>query len=304
MSTKMESLRLACVREIPSLDQWTDAVTASLRDNLSSIRSRAHETSQSQAKIVEVKARLREAEDDLVKALSVKNRTEAKRIALIDSIAARKARVEELKRKVQDQRAKRDEYAAIISQQLSVSEETDGQNGKDEIQEAITWYNMVLGFHIEGGHGVRFIFKNISMKNPNEEFSFTVRHADDTYTLLDCDPHLDDIKELIHELNKTNGLFKFVRIMRQKFQEAAAQGFLPQPTSPRQESSMVSASAPALSMSIDRSQSLAKKSEHQVQRGEADRRFKKQNRGKGAIGSILSNESVRRSPRLAGQEVK
>ena len=50
---------------------------------------------------------------------SVKNRTEAKRIALIDSIAARKARVEELKRKVQDQRAKRDEYAAIISQQLS-----------------------------------------------------------------------------------------------------------------------------------------------------------------------------------------
>lgn len=77
-------------------------------------------------------------------------------------------------------------------------------------------------------------------------------------------------------------------------------GFLPQPTSPRQESSMVSASAPASSMSIDRSQSLAKKSEHQVQRGEADRRFKKQNRGKGAIGSILSNESVRRSPRFAG----
>lgn len=43
-------------------------------------------------------------------------------------------------------------------------------------------------------------------------------------SVLDCDPHLDDIKELIHELNKTNGLFKFVRIMRQKFQEAAAQG--------------------------------------------------------------------------------
>lgn len=43
-------------------------------------------------------------------------------------------------------------------------------------------------------------------------------------SVLDCDPHLDDVKELILELNRTNGLFKFVRIMRQKFQEAAAQG--------------------------------------------------------------------------------
>ena len=43
-------------------------------------------------------------------------------------------------------------------------------------------------------------------------------------SVLNCDPHLNDNKELIHELNKTNGLFKFVRIMREKFQEAVAQG--------------------------------------------------------------------------------
>ena len=42
--------------------------------------------------------------------------------------------------------------------------------------------------------------------------------------MLDCDPHLNDTKELIYELNKTNGLFKFVRIMREKFQEATTQG--------------------------------------------------------------------------------
>lgn len=42
--------------------------------------------------------------------------------------------------------------------------------------------------------------------------------------MLDCDPHLNEIKELIRELNRTNGLFKFVRDMRLKFQEAAAQG--------------------------------------------------------------------------------
>lgn len=45
-------------------------------------------------------------------------------------------------------------------------------------------------------------------------------------SVLDCDPHLNDTNELIHELNKTNGLFKFVRVMRGKFQEVAAQGRL------------------------------------------------------------------------------
>lgn len=44
------------------------------------------------------------------------------------------------------------------------------------------------------------------------------------FLVLDCNPSLPDIKELIHELNKTNGLFKLVRIMRRRFQEAAAEG--------------------------------------------------------------------------------
>lgn len=49
----------------------------------------------------------------------VKNRKEAKRIAMVESLATRKARIEELKRHVQDQRAKRDEYAEILFQQSS-----------------------------------------------------------------------------------------------------------------------------------------------------------------------------------------
>lgn len=47
----------------------------------------------------------------------VKTRKEAKRMAVMDSIAARKAKIEELKRTIQDQRTKRDEYAALLSQQ-------------------------------------------------------------------------------------------------------------------------------------------------------------------------------------------
>lgn len=43
-------------------------------------------------------------------------------------------------------------------------------------------------------------------------------------SVLSCEHSLRDTKELIHELNKTNDLFKFVRIMRKKFQEVVAQG--------------------------------------------------------------------------------
>lgn len=47
----------------------------------------------------------------------VRTRQEVKRMAKMDAIAAQKARVEELRRSVQEQRADRDQYAAIVSQQ-------------------------------------------------------------------------------------------------------------------------------------------------------------------------------------------
>jgi len=43
-------------------------------------------------------------------------------------------------------------------------------------------------------------------------------------SVLSCEPFLSETKGLIHELNNTNDLFKFVRVMRKKFQEAVAQG--------------------------------------------------------------------------------
>lgn len=44
--------------------------------------------------------------------------------------------------------------------------------------------------------------------------------------MIDCDPQLNDAKELIIELNKSNGMLKFVRTMREKFLEAVARGML------------------------------------------------------------------------------
>ncbi|CAN6578388.1 unnamed protein product [Malus baccata var. baccata] len=219
-------------------------------------------------------------------------------MALMEAIEARKARIGVLKRTGQDQRAKREEYAAILSQQSFESEENCTSDRKDDIKEAISWYNRVLGFYVEGGHGVKFTFKNISLKNPDQEFCFTVRHANDTYTLLDCDPYLNETKEMIRELNKTNELFKFARDMRVKFQDAAAQGL---PAVLPQDSSTISGSAPVLSVSTERSESPAKIYDHQVQYAEENRHFKKPNHGKGSKAAILSPASalsMRRSPRL------
>ncbi|KAK9198069.1 hypothetical protein WN944_013252 [Citrus x changshan-huyou] len=336
---KMESMRVICDREITINEQKMDSVTASFLQSLESIKAKSRATVQNQSKLEKMKADLRKAEDELVKVLAVKTRKEAKQMATRDSISVTKARLEELKRNVEAQRARRDDYSAIISQQslgdlllfywlvgytfrfsffilvpsiaLATTAEKTKQDleRKGQIQQAISWYNRVLGFHIEGGHGVRFTFSNINMKNPNEEYSFTIRHADDTYTLLYCDPPLNDIKELIQELNRTNGLFKFVRIMREKFEEAATVGIFSssatvfltllselatgrstflfskmlfyftnaadrlssQSSTLHQDYCTISVSAPSFSVSTDRSESPAKTNEYQIQRGEVNR---------------------------------
>ncbi|KAF8005928.1 hypothetical protein BT93_K0264 [Corymbia citriodora subsp. variegata] len=155
---KMESLRLACEAEISGEQRRIDAFASSFLDSLQSMKAKTRETVQNQGRLSKLKSSLKEAEDELVKALAVKTRIEAKRMAITDSISAVKSRQENLKRSLQDQKARRDKCAAIVSQELIAltafeekNEQRMGQKG--DIQEAISWYNKVLGFQIEGGNG-------------------------------------------------------------------------------------------------------------------------------------------------------
>ncbi|KAK7411093.1 hypothetical protein VNO78_02482 [Psophocarpus tetragonolobus] len=288
-----------CDTDITLHLQNIDAFTDSFKNSLQSLRPTALETARSQSELADVKAKLRDAEDDLVKALAVKTRREAKRMALKEAIASAKGRVEDLKTSIQKQRTKTEEYATVISQHrlvlaASELESNESSEHKDEIKEAISWYNKILGFHVEGGRGVKFTFENINVQNPDEEFFFTIRHENDMYTLLNCEPSLKDIDELIHELNKTNGLFKFVRTTRKKFQEAVAQGSLSMTTNEPQESTVISASAPVLSIST-----ITEGNEHQDQPPKGNRHLKKH------INRILSpgsSLSVRQSPRLKARK--
>lgn len=289
-----------CEAEITQQIHTVDAFAASFSKSFQSIKTTAQQTAKTQVQLDEVKDKLKEVEDELVKVLAEKTRKEAKRMALLDAIASAKARVGNLNSSIQEVRTRKQEYNSFLSQQSLASEGrlNEGIEHTDETQEAISWYNRVLGFHVKGGRGVKFTFKNINLMNPNEEYSFTVFHDKNTYTLLRCEPSFDGIEELVHELNKTDGLFKFVRVMRKKFQEALTQGSLVLTTVNPGESAFISSSAPGTSV---RSDSTTMENEHEVERsGSSAQLKKKQVRRRKSLAPLSPNSalSVRQSPRL------
>ncbi|CAN8254903.1 unnamed protein product [Cochlearia groenlandica] len=226
----MESLILVGEKAIDEQRLKIDSFIASpLQRSLGSLLEKAQATSQSQVELANMKADLREAEDELVKVLEVKTRKYAREIGLRDSISAAQSRIQVLRRTLQLQKSKNEEYAKIISQQshaLSGSKDNAGKvtDDKADIYEGMSWYNQALGFHIEAGYGVKFTFTNIDAKRPTREFLFTVHYGNGIYTVLDCNPQVDGIEEMVQELNKTNDLFRFVRLMRDKFLEATFSG--------------------------------------------------------------------------------
>ncbi|KAK1407225.1 hypothetical protein QVD17_38839 [Tagetes erecta] len=300
---KMAENRLICGKEIEIQQHRMENAVISIHKSLQSIKSTAHETVLNEGKIGMLKAQLRAFEDELVKAISVKTRKEAQKMAISDSISAAKARIEELKKIVVDQRTRKEEYAEIISHQSEALKECEEKYKQDaerreEIVEAISWYNKALGFRIERGRGIKFIFTNINLKKPNEEYFFTIRLENDSYSLLECHPHVTEAKKLIQELNITNGLYKFVRIMRTKFQEASAGGTLPEIASHPQETTIISMSAPISPVSTNSGNGSSAQKNHSRQ---ADRVARKARHVQGVQSSIQSPgsaSSLRRSPRI------
>ncbi|XP_057517112.1 kinetochore protein SPC25 homolog isoform X1 [Amaranthus tricolor] len=220
--SKLSILRRLCDEKIEAHQQKIDSVSVSLKKFLQSHKSNSESSAQNQVKLGKLKVELRELEDELVRALSVKTRKEAKRIEITDSLSEARVKVGELQKIVRDQATSKDEYAAMLSEQskaLADSEERslEALRRREVIQDTVTWYNKVLGFRINTGQGVTFSFTNINKECPSEEYSFTIRYANEIYTLLDCKPHVNGIEELVHELNKSNGLFRFVKIVREKF---------------------------------------------------------------------------------------
>lgn len=116
-----------------------------------------------------------------------------------------------------------------------------------------------------------------------------------------------------------SSILVLIIVLNEIFHHYNTTGLQPQSTKFHQESSTISMSGPALSVSTDRSESSAKKNEHHIPLQEVNRLFKKVNHGSRSPAKINENQirdvefskhpkkvsksdilspTVRRSPRL------
>lgn len=204
-----------------NVDLWKNCVLNSLKRS----ESTAGDITDYQGKVGELEDRLKLLQDIYLHTKTVKETKHEQWLSNTESLSSVKCRTKDLKKMIQVLSERRREREDIISEQFSALAVLEERSKTDLSlirgqKEALAWYNRVLGFRIEAGHGIKFIFVNIDSACPDREFSFTIRHSrrNDLYTLLDCEPCLKISRELLDELNQTNDLFKFVRIMREMFQ--------------------------------------------------------------------------------------
>jgi len=164
---------------------------------------------------------------------AVQLREQSKGKLATESISDATARIKRLGNLVADLRDKRDEHTAVVSEQLQALETLEASSNedaavRDKIEEAIFWYEKFLGFKIVvGEEGVKFVLNKLDPQSPEKEYSLCINFDKDRYNLLQCDPHIKDVEKLVKDLNLSDNVVKFVRIIREKFQSSAMNGALP-----------------------------------------------------------------------------
>ncbi|BAS76443.1 Os01g0973200 [Oryza sativa Japonica Group] len=295
---RMAAQCLAFERQIADGRERTKAAASAFSAALLSARSLSNHTISQREKSNQLKDQLRKLEADFAQALSIQGSNKTKYDLTGQSITNAIATNDQLSCLVTDKRASRDEYANVISSQLEAIEALEAKTdaaGKKNLDEAFMWYKKFLGFQVVGGEGVKFVFSKIDIQNPDNEYSFCIKLNKDRYNLLQCTPFLKDSEELVKDLNCSNDLFKFVRIMRERFQAAAINGFLPASSlCPDMSSSITDSSPPALSIDTGRESTTTTSQSHSRSRAKNQDNPTK----RGARPSNLLS-STRRSPRVA-----
>ncbi|KAI8516079.1 kinetochore-associated Ndc80 complex subunit spc25 [Branchiostoma belcheri] len=89
-----------------------------------------------------------------------------------------------------------------------------------ELQKAVGYFKDRLGLKfrkLDGGR-LQFVFTLIDVKNLDRAFVFTLK-VESKYEVVDCDPKVDDLDDLVAKLNTTNNLSAFVQAMRRRFKQ-------------------------------------------------------------------------------------
>ncbi|CAN6326420.1 unnamed protein product [Urochloa humidicola] len=180
-----------------------------------------------------LKEQLRDFQSQLTETLSVQLCKESKSKLSTESISDAIAMIEQLSISVSDLKDKRDKRTVLISDQLQALGPLEAKSNEDaalleKIEEAVSWYEKFLGLQTVGQEeGVKFVFNKIDQQSPEKECSFCINFDKDKYNLLKCDPHIKDVEELLKDLNLSDHVTKFLRIIREKFQSSTMNGTLP-----------------------------------------------------------------------------
>ncbi|KAI5021070.1 hypothetical protein ZWY2020_054480 [Hordeum vulgare] len=244
-------------------------------------------------------------ESDLGQALSLNFRRQLECEGLRESISAEDAEIEQLIGQLTDQVDRRGLCATVISNALEAVQALETKADEDDtwrtdIQKALRWYQEFLGFQVvTGGEGVKFVFDKVDLQSPEKEFSVSLKIDNDRYILLQCSPAVEDSEELMKDLNLSNNLAKFARIIRQRFQAAALAGDLPASPTVCSDASALPISSPVIKSVDSRSKNDRDRSNPQSKNMKPLLPAKRQ----ASALSAASPSSVRRSPAFVGKDV-
>ncbi|GJN36329.1 hypothetical protein PR202_gb25178 [Eleusine coracana subsp. coracana] len=186
---------------------------------LAAALSLAEQTLARQEQLQALKKQHRDLESQSHQALSIKSHKEAEYRCITESISDATARNENLNRSLVKLRNKRDTLAAVISyqlQDLETCEEEINENATEmeNIESGLSWFNKVLGLKIIHGE--------------EKEYSFCMRIDNGTYnSVVQSDPPIKDSEELVKDLNLTQDICKFLKVVREEFQASSVNGNLP-----------------------------------------------------------------------------
>lgn len=134
---------------------------------------------------------------------------------LKDQLGSIPARLEELRRQEDEERA----ALHKLQSELEKHGDDNDRTNADLTQGLIAFKrNLGLDFERVGDDQLMLKFVNIDPANHLREFFFSILiDADGTYHLTSCVPPISEQQTYLNELNRTNDFSKFVRRMRQQF---------------------------------------------------------------------------------------
>uniref|UniRef100_A0ACD5W3G3 Uncharacterized protein n=1 Tax=Avena sativa TaxID=4498 RepID=A0ACD5W3G3_AVESA len=302
MQADMAAQRAARERRIAAGRDRYASASKTCRAGLQSARSGGRQTLSRQEGLAGLKKQVLDLEAALAQALSHKHTKESKCERTRESISTSAAACEQLRNLVADQRSRRDQHATAVSRVLQAVEALEIKSSEDEqwrkdIDKAVFWYQESLGLQVIAGEGVvKFIFDKVDLQIPDKEFSFSLKVDNDRYTLTQSSQPVEDSEELLKDLNLTNDLDKFVKIIRQRLQAALVNGTPSVTTTVCPDASPLPISSPVIGSVDSRNKSGADQNHSQSKNKKQALPAKR----RASALSAASPCSVRRSPRFPG----